>query len=66
MALGRIQKQVLDRLKEYGSWKSGVAWNWDTDSNTARILESLVRRGLVTRLKADPWWGDPTYIPRAP
>lgn len=46
--LGCRQRAVLDRLRRSGSWfgdRSG--WLYDTPSNTKRILDSLVRRGLV-------------------
>ena len=47
--LGRVQEHVLRALSEFGSWHPRCGWLWDTDSGTARIMESLVRRGLVEK-----------------
>ena len=50
MKLGINQQGVLDSLRQHrGFWQAGCGWLWDTDSNTTRIMESLVKRGLVTR-----------------
>jgi hypothetical protein len=43
--LGKIQKQVLRALIEHGRYPG--AWLWDTHSNTKRILDRLVEKGVV-------------------
>ena len=49
MKIGKLQKELLRCLKENGCWKidNYNSWNWDTFSNTKRILESLRKKGLV-------------------
>jgi DNA-binding IclR family transcriptional regulator len=47
--LGETQADVLDSLKRHGQWYERCGWVWDTPSGTRRVLESLVRRGLVTK-----------------
>ena len=47
--LGKNQLGVIRCLKTYGSWDHrSCSWVWDTHSNTVRILDSLVKRGVVT------------------
>ena len=53
--LGEVQTHVLQCLKEHGSWSVMAGWVWNTQSNTKRILDSLVKRGLVT--KKTEWSG---------
>jgi hypothetical protein len=43
--LGVNQIEVLKALKKHGDWPGG--WVWDNPSLTRKILNSLVRRGLV-------------------
>jgi hypothetical protein len=48
--LGKNQAAVLKVLRERGGWTQkgyGSGWYWNTYSGTARILDSLVQRGLV-------------------
>lgn len=45
--LGENQKMALDSLRRHGPWPGG--WYITNTSTTVRILESLVRRGLVTK-----------------
>lgn len=45
--LGKIQTSVLTALLDYGAYPSG--WQWVNHSTTVRVLESLVKRGLVMR-----------------
>lgn len=54
--LGSNQQDVLRALARHnnGQWWPGAAWVWKNVSTTVRILESLVRRGLVTRVSGDP------------
>lgn len=54
--LGTTQEAVLRCLLRYGgSWGAGAGgWVWGTYSETVRVLESLERRGLVTRHEV-PW-----------
>jgi len=47
--LGKIQKELLKSLKMHNYWHCACGWVWDTPSGTERILETLVRRGLVSR-----------------
>lgn len=47
--LGKVQKQVLHTLEIFGSYPAG--WVWRSPSGTVRILESLVKRGLVVKTK---------------
>lgn len=51
--LGRSQHAALHSLARVngGSW-SGGSWQIGTPSNTARILDSLVERGLAARTSA--------------
>lgn len=44
--LGERQKACLDALKRHGQYPGG--WCWVNHSTTVAILESLVKRGLVT------------------
>ena len=46
--LGETQFLVLRALREHGSWYPACGWIWDTYSGTKRVLDSLVKRGLVT------------------
>lgn len=45
--LGDRQRAVLSELARHGRWEPGGGWIWNTYSETRRILDSLVRRGLV-------------------
>lgn len=46
--MGYVQKELLDVLKSHeGVWYPGCGWYWGNVSSTKRILDSLVRRGLV-------------------
>lgn len=47
--LGENQQHVLDALKRHGSFYAGCGWVWGNYSTTVRILDSLVKRGLVSR-----------------
>ena len=46
--LGPTQTVVLRSLIEYGSWPGG-GWIYGNNSTTMRVLDSLVKRGLVER-----------------
>ncbi len=43
---GEVQQSVLKSL-DRGPWHEHCGWLWDTPSGTRRILNSLVKRGLV-------------------
>jgi len=58
--LGTKQRDVLDSLKQHGSWYAGCGWLWDTTSGTRRVMESLVKRGLVAKTSGP---GRITYRP---
>jgi hypothetical protein len=48
--LGEVQQGVLRSLREFGYWiPEHSGWVWDNTSGTQRVLESLVKRGLVTK-----------------
>lgn len=46
--LGKIQKQVLDSLRNHGFWSRHCGWIWDTTEHTKKLMESLVRAGVAT------------------
>lgn len=47
--LGHVQRHVLSALNGWGYYYPGCGWRWGNTSTTVRVLESLVRRGLVIR-----------------
>lgn len=49
--LGKDQEMALDALQRYGVWPGG--WYLANTSKTVRVLESLVRRGLVVTYEID-------------
>ena len=62
--LGKTQIAILSSLHEHKGWSAGCGWIWDTHSNTVRLLESLIARGLVTkttRAYRTPYGYDSTY-----
>lgn len=49
-ALGKHQADLLAILRERGAWDAKrPGWAWLNRYETKRILDSLVRRGLVLR-----------------
>ena len=48
-SLGKQQKALLNCLERKGYWDKGTngGWTWGGVENTVRILDSLVKRGLV-------------------
>ena len=56
--LGETQRSVLRALAEHGQWHVMCGWMWDTTSGTIRVLESLVRRGLVTKTTEKKSWSN--------
>lgn len=56
--LGEVQRGVLRALREKGGWP-GHGWTWGSPSLTRRVLNSLVRRGLVEVSTLESRWGDP-------
>jgi hypothetical protein len=48
LKLGDRQKSCLQALRHHGHWHTTCGWKWDTKSNTRRILDTLVKRGLAT------------------
>lgn len=48
--LGTSQRACLKALSEHnnGAFYPACGWVWDNFSSTARILNSLVKRGLVS------------------
>lgn len=61
--LGEVQKGVLSALRRHGEWSCRAGWVWDTRRRTERILESLVKRGLVERIEEqrEPVWQPARY-----
>lgn len=53
--LGEIQQYALTALREQGTWY-GTGWVWGNFSTTVRIMESLAKRGLVTRAPYTSRW----------
>ena len=49
--LGVNQRAVLSALRRHGHWYVGCGWVYSTTSGTRRLLDSLVTRGLVTRIE---------------
>jgi hypothetical protein len=45
--LGKIQKAVLGMLRERDAWWEGCGWYWDNWSNTKRVMDTLVKRGVA-------------------
>lgn len=48
-ALTPLQSDVLRALQQHGSWHESCGWTWDTTSGTKRVLESLLKHGLVVK-----------------
>jgi hypothetical protein len=47
--LGQTQLAVIDALQRHGGhWRDGCGWQWDTPSGTRKIMEGLLKRGVVT------------------
>lgn len=49
LGCGSTQRQVFRALKEHGKWRRHSGWVWDTQRNTEKVMESLVKRGLVRK-----------------
>lgn len=49
--LGTVQRDALEELVKRGNWFDFITcgWAWSTPAMTTRIMESLVRRGLVQK-----------------
>ena len=63
--LGRIQQSVFGVLQEHGEWWDfAPGWTWGTTTETKKILESLVRRGVVLR-HCEAGRAGITYRPRS-
>jgi hypothetical protein len=45
--LGRTQAVVLRCLRDHHYWHRWCGWDWNGQTGTRRILDSLVKRGLV-------------------
>lgn len=64
--LGANQAIVLEALGDHGGvWHVGCGWLFGTPSQTARVLDTLVDRGLVTS-KPYGKYGNYYKIVRAP
>lgn len=62
MRLGKIQVALIRSLLDHGSWQDSRFqwWHWDTRASTRRVLDSLVKRGIV-RLSPKNIDGPATY-----
>ena len=50
MRLGIRQQGCLDSLQDFGLWKTGYCrWQWGSPLETQKIMDSLVKHGLVTK-----------------
>lgn len=49
--LGEVQEGVLRALREHRVFYAGCGWTWENYSTTVRVLDSLVKRGLATRIE---------------
>lgn len=47
--LGSLQVEMLRCLRQHGYFYAGCGWIWQNYSITTRVLDSLVKRGLVIR-----------------
>ena len=45
--LGWKQRAILKTLRQHGDYYKGCGWVWSGHLTTVRLLDSLVRRGLV-------------------
>jgi len=63
--LGKTQQAVLEALKRAGGWSELSGWHWGGAGATERVLDTLVRRGLVERreLTSPSGWKYPRYVP---
>lgn len=49
--LGHRQKDVLDSLVRFDGWNAWLGrWVWKTPGDTAKVCESLVKKGLAQRI----------------
>ncbi len=60
--LGVTQKYVLESLQRHGEWYPQCGWMWDTFSGTVKIMESLVKRGLVSSRTARLRPASPSFV----
>lgn len=61
--LGETQRDVLWSLIQHKEWHSGSGWHWNNFSETVRIMESLVKRGLVDKAQEKrPWSVTPITV----
>ena len=47
--IGKTQAAMLSALDRHGHWSRTAGWSWKNNSTTERLLESLVKRGLVEK-----------------
>lgn len=45
--IGKTQLNILESIDYHKGWYPSCGWIWDNSSSTEKILNSLVRRGLV-------------------
>lgn len=56
--LGRIQEEVLLILNRREHWFAQCGWHWGGYNETARLCESLVKRGYVAKTNKTFVWKD--------
>jgi len=63
MKLGKTQEAILRALKQHKGWYRGAGWRWSSTGETERLLETLVKRGLVVAVEEtfSPGVG-PSYV----
>ena len=45
--LGINQEAIIGSLTRHGSYYPGCGWTWGSQSETEKLLNSLVKRGIV-------------------
>ena len=59
--LGTNQKLAMGCMKRYRRWEPGAGWSLGSGSTTIRVLESLVKRGLVQKETRQSYRTSGTY-----
>lgn len=59
--LGENQQGILRSLVEHHAWSPGCGWIWSTQSETVRLLDGLVKRGLATKTTSTRQVGPASY-----
>lgn len=54
--LGSKEADVLDALRQHGSWHPDAGWMWDTPGRTKKVMDALVRKGYAQVVKNGAQW----------